>query len=170
MDKNKRVKVIPEIARFQGGMCVAGQNRGVLHNLSIKILGRSKWNLLLGALSLIILVGSFSAFAYNTLNQKESDKFMVNGKEYEYEILYEDFQTLEVQGIEGVSLSVLINDAGIENPPSHDYKIIGADGYFKTVTWRDMETGILTLDEKKVVFETKAKAYWIRDVIEIEVV
>jgi hypothetical protein len=138
--------------------------------LRIKILGRSKWNLLLGILSFIILIGSFSALAYNTLNQKESEKFTISEKEYEWETLFDEFETKEVQGYEGVPMITLIIDAGIEEPSSHDYKIIGADGYFKTVTWRDMESGILTLEEKKVVFETKAKAYWIRDVIEIEVV
>jgi hypothetical protein len=55
-------------------------------------------------------------------------------------------------------------------PENHDFKIIGADGYFKTVGWKDMESGILDVEEKKVVFESKAKAYWVRDVVEIEVV
>jgi hypothetical protein len=135
-----------------------------------RILGRSRWNIMLGAIALIILIGSFSALAINTLNQKDSDKFTINGKEYEWDTLYDDFDTVVVQEYEGVPLTLLIDDAGVEDPSSHDYKIIGADGYFKTVDWGDVETGILTLDEKKVVFETKAKAYWVRDVVEIEVV
>jgi hypothetical protein len=148
---------------------VSFKNHRFLNNLRTALVGRSRWNLLLGALSLIILIGSFTALAYNTLNQKESERFTINGKEYEWDTLYDDFETMEVQGSEGVPLSLLIDDAGITDPSSHDYKIKGADGYFKTVSWRDMESGILTLEGKKVVFETKAKAYWVRDVVEIEV-
>lgn len=151
-------------------MCVTAQNQGVLDNLRTRIFGSSRWNLLLGALAVIILIGSFSALAYNSLNQKDSEKLTINGKEYDWDTIYEDFDTVELQDREGVPLIVLIEDAGVEDPSSHDYKIIGADGYFKTVTWRDMETGILTYEEKMVVFETKAKAYWVRDVVEIEVV
>ena len=145
------------------------QNQLVLANLRTRIFGRSKWNLLLGIIATIILIGSFSALAYNTLSEKESDMFTLNGKEYDWNELGE-MDTIEVQGFEGIPLVVLIEDAGVDDASSHDYKIIGADGYFKTVTWRDVETGILTLDEKKVVFETKAKAYWVRDVVEIEVI
>lgn len=146
------------------------QNQGFLNGLRTKAIGRSKWNIFLGILSLIILVGSFSALAYNTLNQKESEKIRIGEKDYDWDTLYEDFGTEEVQGHEGVPLVAVIIDAGIEEPSSRDYKIIGADGYFKTVTWKDMETGILSIEEKKVIFESKAKAYWVRDVIEIEVV
>ena len=128
------------------------------------------WNIFLGIISVAILIGSFSALAYNTLNQKESDKFTVDGKEYEWDTLYDDFETTEVQGFEGVPLPTILDNAGVSNPSSHDYKIVGADGYFKTVEWKDMETGILTFDGKKVVFETKAKAYWVRDIIDIQVV
>jgi hypothetical protein len=148
---------------------VKDQNQRVLANMRTRILGRSKWNLLLGIIATIILIGSFSALAYNTLSEKESDMFTLNGKEYGWNELGE-MDTIEVQGFEGVPLVFLIEDAGVDDPSSHDYRLIGADGYFKTVTWRDVETGILTLDEKKVVFETKAKAYWVRDVVEIEVI
>jgi hypothetical protein len=151
-------------------MCLVVQNRSSIDGLRTRIFGRSRWNLLLGALAVVILIGSFSALAINTLNQKESEKFNINGKEYEWDTLYDDFDTVVVQEFEGVPLTILIEDAEVEEPSTHQYKIVGADGYFKTVTWRDMESGILTLEEKKVVFETKAKAYWVRDVVEIQVV
>jgi len=148
---------------------VKDQNQRVLANMRTRVFGRSKWNLLLGIIATIILIGSFSALAYNTLSEKKSDMFTLNGKEYDWNELGE-MDTIEVQGFEGIPLVVLIEDAGVDEPSFHDYRIVGADGYFKTVTWRDVETGILTVDEKKVVFETKAKAYWVRDVVEIEVI
>ncbi|MEA3559786.1 MAG: hypothetical protein U9R75_11085, partial [Candidatus Thermoplasmatota archaeon] len=69
----------------------------------------------------------------------------------------------------------LILDAGVENPGSHDYRIIAADGYLKTVDWNDMRTGIITLEgnedhDKMVIFREKAQAYWLYDVVEIRVV
>lgn len=137
-----------------------------------RIFGRSRWNIILGFLAVVILVGSFTVLAVNKLNEKSSDSFTLNGKTYEWDTLDEDFDTLEVQGYIGVPLVDLVEDAGVECPEEHEYKIIGADGYFKTVTWEDMGSGILTSDQgvKKVVFESKAKAYWIRDVVEIEVI
>ena len=158
------------VTHLPGVVCVRDKDQGFLNGLRTSILGRSKWNLLLGTLSLIILVGSFSALAYNTLNQKESEMFTIDGKEYDWNTFEDDFETVEVEGHEGVPLTALILDAGVEDHSTRDYKITGADGYFKTVEWKDMETGIRSFDEKKVVFESKAKAYWVRDVVEIEVV
>ena len=70
------------VTHLPGVVCVRDKDQGFLNGLRTSILGRSKWNLLLGTLSLIILVGSFSALAYNTLNQKESEMFTIDGKEY----------------------------------------------------------------------------------------
>ncbi|MBN1390525.1 MAG: hypothetical protein JXA22_07785 [Candidatus Thermoplasmatota archaeon] len=137
-----------------------------------RVFGRSRWNVFLGILAVVILIGSFTVLAMNTMNEKGSDSFTLNGITYEWDTLDEGFDTVEVQGYLGVPLVDLVEDAGVQDPEEHEYKIIGADGYFKTVTWEDMGSGILTNDngENKVVFENKAKAYWIRDVVEIEVI
>lgn len=137
--------------------------------------GRSNWNILLFALAAAALIGSFSALAYTTLNKRSTDTFEVYGKEYDWDTLYVEFDLIDVQDVEGVPLEDLIRDAGVDDPEDHEYRIIAADGYLKTVSWKDMETGVISLEgtsehDKMVVFEDKAKAYWVFDVVEIEVV
>ncbi len=68
----------------------------------------------------------------------------------------------------GVSLSCVINISNIQDPEIHDYAIIALDGYTKTVSWMDMKEGILT-DERYAVFSHLPRAYWIKDVLRIEV-
>jgi hypothetical protein len=68
----------------------------------------------------------------------------------------------------GVSLSCIINNTSIQNPEIHDYAIIALDGYTKTVSWSDMKKGVFT-DERYAVFSHLPRAYWIKDVIRIEV-
>jgi len=68
----------------------------------------------------------------------------------------------------GVSLSCVVNNSNIQNPEIHDYTIIALDGYTKTVSWNDMKKGILT-NERYVVFSHLPRAYWIKDVLKIEV-
>ena len=68
----------------------------------------------------------------------------------------------------GVLLSCIINFSGIIYPESHQYCIVGADGYTKTVSWSDMNRGILT-DSMYTVFLDLPRAYWIHDVIKLEV-
>jgi len=171
MDKNKRVNSIWNHP-FPGEISVSGPKTGIFHKLRKRTFGSSGWNVLLGILAVIILLGSFSALAITTMNKRDSENFTVNEKTYEWATLQDDFDTIEVQGYEGVPLVAILEDASVADPEHHDYKIVGADGYFKTVTWRDMKTGILTNDDgdRKVVFETKAKAFWVREVVEIEVV
>ncbi|MGA1848153.1 MAG: hypothetical protein ACMUHB_02325 [Thermoplasmatota archaeon] len=144
-------------------------------SLRQRIIGSTNYNILLGLLAMIILVGSFSALAYAHFNERESDKVVVNGKEFQWDTLNEEYDTMIVQGYEGVSLTRIIEDAGVENPASHEYKFIAGDGYLKTVAWSDIETGILSPEgdedhDHMVVFESKARAYWVYDLVEIEVV
>jgi len=74
---------------------------------------------------------------------------------------------------EGVVLSDIINMTNLKNKEEHDYTIVGInpDGgtYRKTVSWKDMENGILT-KELRTIFPDLRRAFWIKDVIEIEVI
>ncbi|MFW3145490.1 MAG: hypothetical protein ACMUIE_01605 [Thermoplasmatota archaeon] len=139
------------------------------------VFGRSRWNVLLFFLALTALFGSFAVLAYNTFNRIPADELLVDGKRYDWNTLYDDLDTEYIDDSEGVPLDELIIDAGVEDPASHQYKIIAADGYFKTVEWKDMRSGIISLEgtkdhDKMVIFEDKAKAYWVYEVVEIEVV
>ena len=125
----------------------------------------------LGIAAVLILVFSFSALAYSILSMEgASDVVRINGIDYEWADLEANFTVVEMDGKSGVMLSDLINDTGLEDPAAHDYAIVGADGYRKTVEWDDMLNGILIVDDKAVHFSTLPKQYFVRDIVEIEVV
>ena len=68
----------------------------------------------------------------------------------------------------GVALEDMVPIVGVGCPSCHEYTIKAKDGYQKTVGWDIMKTGILT-DIKKVFFPDIPKAFWVGDIVEIEV-
>jgi hypothetical protein len=70
---------------------------------------------------------------------------------------------------EGVLLSDLVNDTGLENPEQYNYTITAEDGFAKTVSWENMTEGLLVKDEHKSVFPQMDKQYWIKDIKTIQV-
>lgn len=127
-------------------------------------------NLVLGIIALMIIIGSLSALVYNAANTKSTDILTVNGKEYDWEALESDFDTMESEGHSGIPVVDLLEDAGIDDPKGRSFRFIGADGYEKEVPFSDMDNGMIDTDEKKVIFPGLAKAFWVRDLVEIEVV
>ena len=115
--------------------------------------------------------------AYNISQRSglDADTFMVNDKAYGWDAAFEDFEVVTLESADGtpwtgVRLSDLVTDSGVANPESHEYKLVGSDGYTKTVSWSDMENGLLTKEEKRAYFPDLPKAYYVRDLVEIEVV
>lgn len=127
-------------------------------------------NLVLGIIALMIIIGSLSALVYNAANTKSTDILTVNGKEYDWEALESDFDTMESEGHSGIPVVDLLEDAGIDDPEGRSFRFTGADGYEKEVPFSDMDNGMIDTDEKKVIFPGLAKAFWVRDLVEIEVV
>lgn len=101
--------------------------------------------------------------------------FMVNGWLYTWDQPFDKLdekivEDNESNSYEGVPLSDLLNDTGIENPDTHNFTITASDDYSKEFTWDDMMNGILVKDEHKSVFPEKDKKFWIKDIARIEVV
>ena len=132
------------------------------------LFGSSKVNMPLALIAFVILIGSLSIFSYNNLSKEDTETVVVNGKEYRWEEVFGDFDLTTMEGKEGVRLSDLVNDTGLAEPESHEYKIIAADGYAKTVKWGDMENGIV-MKNKEVFFPDLVKQYYVKDIVEIEV-
>ncbi len=132
------------------------------------LFGSRRMNLPLGILAILILAGSLATLLYNELNEAETDTVTVNGKEYGWNELFTDFEKVEMDGRTGVRLSDIVNDTGLEDPEDHEYRVVGADGYTKTVTWDDMLSGIL-MKSKESYFQERVKQYYVEDVVEIEV-
>ena len=124
----------------------------------------------LGIAALFVLILSASALAYTMMNAREAgDVLIVNGVEYRWDGLEANFTVREMDGHAGILLSDLINDTGLADPGDHEYRLIGADGYQKTVGWSDMQAGLLEPAEKRVYFRDLPKQYRVRDLVEIEV-
>lgn len=119
---------------------------------------------------LLLFIGIVSALSLP--KQKLVNYIEVNGKKLGIDEIFEKCSEKEVEAMgenyTGVSLACIINLSDIENPDEHEYTIIGADDYQKTVSWKDMQKGILT-KEKRTIFPHLRKAFWVGDVIKIEV-
>ncbi len=138
-------------------------------NIFSRITG-SRTNIILGVIALLIIFGSLSALIYNAMNTRSTDTLTVNGKDYDWNTLESDFDIIEFDGQEGISLEEIFEDSGITDPESSSFRFIGSDGYEKEVPWGDLTNGIINIEEKKVIFPELAKAFWVRDLVEIEVV
>jgi hypothetical protein len=132
-------------------------------------MGKEKFIQIL-AIIIIIIGGISTAYVYAT--QIDKDTITLNGQEFTIDQIFYLGETRIIQTIEGektgVALDDLITKIGVDCPACHEYTIKAKDGYEKTVNWDIMKTGILT-DSKRIFFPDTAKAYWVRDVVVIEV-
>ncbi len=99
----------------------------------------------------------------------------INGWVYTWDQPFDKFDEVimednESNTYEGVMLSDLVNDTGLESPEDHNYTIIAGDEYSKEVTWDDMMNGIIIFEDRKSLFPEKEKKYRIKNIVEIEVV
>ena len=133
------------------------------------IMGKEKFIPIL-ALIVIIIGGISTGYVYAT--QIDKDTITINGGEYTIDQLFYMTELKTVQTVDGeitgISLEDLILKVGISCPSCSEYTIKASDGYEKTVAWEIMKTGVL-VDYKKVFFPNTAKAFWVENIIEIEV-
>lgn len=136
------------------------------------IMGKEKFIPIIALMILLIGIGS-SAYVYATQTDTEilGDSIIINNQQYAVEEIFSDTEqrTFESLNFTGIALDDLIIKIGIECPSCHSYTIIGEGDYQKTVTWENMENGLLTSD-KMTVFSDLPKAFRVRGVFEIEVI
>ena len=121
-----------------------------------------------------LLIGSFSSiyvYAINSDYESNEDFIVINNEEYLLEYLFSNIviRNLDSINASGIALDNIITSININCPSCNSYKIIGKDGYSQTVTWENMQNGVLT-NGKKVVFSDLPKAFNVKDVVEIEVI
>jgi len=133
------------------------------------LLGR-RTNVILGLIALLILTGSLGALVYNASTTGSTDVLTVCGKEYDWKDLENRFETRESNGHSGILVSDLVVDSGFKDPEGKSIRFIGADGYQKEIPWASAGNGLIDVGEKKVVFPDLYKSFWVRDLVEIEVV
>jgi hypothetical protein len=120
----------------------------------------------------VLFIGIFSTI-YVDANQVEKDTIKIYGQNFSLDqLFYEGVEhTIKTDEGEktGISLEDIIVNIGISCVQCHDYIIKAKDGYQQTVNWDILKTGIIT-EHKRVFFPDTAHSFWVRDVIEIEVI
>ena len=116
----------------------------------------------------LLLIGS-TATLYVHANTTNAQSISINNQEYSYEQIQKNTQPRTIDTYTGIALDDLIQKAGIEQPDTHDYLIIGSDGYQKTVQWNHLTSGLLT-PEGEVIFSDLPKAFRVKNVNQIKVI
>jgi len=132
------------------------------------IMGKEKL-IPLAAMVLILIGAGSSAYVYAT--QTNTDNITINGQQYTIDQIFHTakLRTFDSLNFSGIALDDLIIKTGVGCLECHEYTIIGDDGYQKTVTWKNMQEGLLTKDSM-TVFSDLPKAYRIKNVVKIEVI
>jgi len=117
--------------------------------------------------AVIILVGIAST-VYVRMSKTDFAQITVNGEAYTIEQLFGIAEARTIEADSGIALDDLMIQTGIEDPGGHEYTLIGADGYQKTVQWENMRNGLLTM-ERESVFSDLPKAFRVKDIVEIKV-
>ncbi|TET12463.1 hypothetical protein E3J84_01625 [Candidatus Aerophobetes bacterium] len=127
-----------------------------------------KSKILFLAATILIAVGIGST-VYVRLFQSssEAETLLVGKEKISLPQLFDVLKQKKIKDYQGIVLGNIIEKAGVENPEKHNYTIVAADGYQKTVSWENFKEGILTR-EKRVVFFDLPRQYWVEDVVKIE--
>ena len=123
-------------------------------------------------LALIVIIIGGTSTAYVFMTQIDKHTITINREEYTIDQLLSLGKKKTIETIEGkktgADLEELILNVGISCPSCYEYTIKAKDGYQKTIKWEIMKTGVLT-EIKKVCFPDTPKAFWVGDIVEIEV-
>jgi len=134
---------------------------------------RGKLNMVLAVAAVAVLIGSGLALTVTSAPHGDSDLVIVNGREYMWGCLGDDFQFVEfdANGVryQGVKISDVVNGSGLVAPDTYAYELVSArDGYSKTLAWNDLLNGYLVPEyEKRAVFPERTKSFWIDTIGEI---
>jgi len=103
------------------------------------------------------------------IKTKKTETIIIAGKELPVKPLFETWELRSVEDYKGIALDALVKEVEVKNPEVCSYTIIAADGYQKTIAWKDFQQGLLTR-ERRTVFPSLPKQFWVRDVVRIEVI
>ena len=93
---------------------------------------------------------------------------MIDGKNYLFPDKFRNIKKTTIEEKNGFLLESIILKTKIKDPEKLKYTIIASDNYQKTVSWDDLNKGIIT-EERNIIFEHLPKGFWIKDVIKIEI-
>ena len=116
---------------------------------------------------IVIIIGSLSSI-YVYATTAESDYITINNTKYTIDQLFFIGEERTIDDYSGIAFDVVIFKISVSNPKTREYTLIASDGYQKTVKWENMENGLLT-EEGQSIFSDLPKAFWVKDIIKIEV-
>jgi hypothetical protein len=120
------------------------------------------------ALILLFIASSSSLFVY--ASQTTTDTLLVNGQHYTIDQLFSLAKPRMFNDSQyiGIALDDLMLKVGVANPERHTYTFKGSDGYEKTVTWENLQNGLLTKNRESV-FPDLPKAFRVKEIVTIGV-
>jgi hypothetical protein len=116
----------------------------------------------------LLLIGSIATL-YVHANTTTTQTITINNQEYTYEHIQTTTEPRTIDTYTGIALDDFIHKIGISKPATHDYVILGSDGYQKTVQWTHLTSGLLTPDGE-VIFTDLPKAFRVKNVFQIKVI
>jgi len=125
---------------------------------------KNKYIPIIAAIVLLVGIGT-SVYAF--IQQNNTGAVAIGDGTYTARELMEMGSERTVEEYSGVALDELVVSAGIAQPETKEFTLIASDGYQKTVTWENMQNGLLTPDLMSV-FSDLAKAFRVKDIIEIK--
>ncbi len=120
------------------------------------------------AMCVLIIACTSSLYVY--ASQTTTDTLLINGHEYSIDHLFSMTtpRSFNDSDATGIALDNLMMKTGVTHPEQHTFTLRGADGYEKTVTWENMNNGLLTKNRESI-FSDLPKAFRVKDIITIEV-
>ena len=122
------------------------------------------------AITILIISSSTTLYVYAQTTNQET--ITIANETYTKNQIFDlgTQKTLEIEDktYTGIHLSNLIKKIGISNPEQYQYILTGSDGYQKTVTWENLQNGILTT-EQETIFSDLPKAFRVKNIKSIEV-
>ncbi len=122
---------------------------------------------------IVLLIGISSTLYVHAIQLNiNSNNIIINDNEYNFDSLFDELTSKSIETDDGtktgIGLDTLIGYVGISNPGQFQYTIKASDSYQKTILWDNFKDGILS-KEKRIFFSDLAHAFWVGNIIEIEV-
>ena len=109
----------------------------------------SKIALIAGILVAAVVVAAVGYYVMTAESNPENElATTVNGSEYTYAEMIDEFGSKTVDGKEGVPLDALVTGSGLASPETYTYILAAGDGYAMAVNWTMMQSGIVTMEEE----------------------
>ncbi len=119
-------------------------------------------------MAIIVLMVGITATVYVNSTKVDATQIIINSNEFTVDHLFQIAEERSIESESGIALDHLMKEIGVSNPEMLQYTLIGADGYQKTVLWKNLQNGILTRNRESV-FSDLPKAYSVKEIVEIKV-